>query len=93
MDSLDRIDFRYFEQLILGYQQRSREQILSELVQRFKLVDQNHDGVISLKEFQELLSFLGIKTSYKEALQGVAQLTISDCVVLLGRDLISKQLS
>lgn len=86
----NRIDFKVFEQIVLGFQQKMRERMLQDLVSKFKSVDDDHDGVISLKQFEELLGLLSIQQSYKEIFDGILQLTLSDCVVVLSREIISK---
>ena len=86
----NRIDFKVFEQIVLGFQQKMRERMLQDLVSKFKSIDDDHDGVISLKQFEELLGLMSIQQNYKEIFDGILQLTLSDCVVVLSREIISK---
>ena len=88
MNSKDRINFRVFEQLLLNFQQKKRENMLKDTVEKFKAVDSDHDGVINLKQFKELLVLLEIEENYASVLEGIQQLTVSDCVFILSKELV-----
>lgn len=90
VDGNERISYKAFEQLVLTYQQRTREQLVRGVVERFKLVDTDRDGVITLAEFKSLLSLLELTENYSQVLSGVTKLTLSDCILLFSKDLLLK---
>lgn len=88
LDSKGRMKYHEFQQVVLGFQQKLREKILSKLIGSFKLIDSDQDGIISSAQFLELLSLLEIKQKDLSLLETPAELTISDCVMMLSKDLI-----
>lgn len=88
----DKIKFIEFEQLVLGYQQKIREKDLADYVDRFKSVDHDNDGVINLQQFKELVVLIQTGVNYNDAIRGMTSFTLSDCIGVMGKDLIKKAL-
>lgn len=85
----DKIKFSDFEQMVLNFQQQAREKALGEFSEKFRVVDTDCDGIISPKEFTELLSLLDIQSVFSEV-QKLSGLTLSDSVHILSKEILSK---
>lgn len=84
-----KIKFTEFEQMVLNFQQQAREKALTEFSEKFRAVDTDCDGVITAKEFGELLGLLEIQSVFNEV-QQMPGLTLSDSVHILSKEILSK---